>query len=367
MMTLLLALLACHPFSGGKAADTGDIGDAGDTADTSQEPPHLLGAVEAPEDTNLDLDLSVAAVLLTYGDGPVVGETLAAAALDGAAFDLFFPALPPKADVGSLGGTTTGAIYGLVAFEDSDGDGAFEEGEHVAGVTFERALVWLEDPGDSDLSSGWSLLDLGMAGQYELHRCFSDSSRPLGWRDGFPVVHDLGESVSIALHGLTATVRLAGAVSSLPDGITGMVGLPWQALSGADLPAVFDLPIDGLTFEQALSQEPPASMDIGSNPDWRYVLAVPLLYQDDDGDGIYGSGDGLDPATACYGNSQVYARYNRPIHTWQSARLLDCYGGNVGWRAVTLDPEDGWASYLSAAEAADLLVDGDLCRFFGSR
>lgn len=368
MTVALLALLACQhaPQDKGDAGETADTEDTGDTGDTGEPaaPLQVTGTVVEPAGTTLDLTLLVAAVHLAFGDGPEPGDSVTSGLVEGAAFTLVLPAAPPAAHLVDLGGSTTGAIYGLVAFEDSDDDDAFQQGELLAGVTFDRYLVWLEAPGGSGLPAGWSLPDLGMGGQYEHHRCLSDSTRPLDWRDGYPVPHDLSDPVEIGLRGLAATLHLAGTAGDLPEGVGGLAGVPWQALSGEDLAPVFDIDLLEGPFSVDLAEAPSHDLDIGGNPDWKYALVVPLTYDDSDEDGTFTDGDTLDGGGACTEGSLVYARYTRPVHTWPSARLLDCYGGNVGWRAVALDPDDGWTTYLAAEQAADLQVNGEVCRAF---
>lgn len=318
---------------------TGDSAPADDTAPPT--PVELHGTTVLPEDTTLVEPLTAAAVLIRFGDGPVVDATLVSTPVEAdGSFTLVLPEGAPEADLGALDPNAdpvvTGALYAVLAFEDADGDGAWAEGETVRGLAMDGWLIWTD---------AWRLADLGMAGQYAANRCLLDTTVPLSWREGYPHYSALEAGVTVPLRGLPARLTLGGTMEG--EGYLGLAAVPYAALTGADLPVAFDVPF-APTFSVSLDEAPPADADQGSDPDWRWTVHMPVLYTTTD----WSTWDG---ASACSGDDPVYVRYTRPVTTYRGYRFLDCYDGNVGWRVARSDPEIGTV-YLASAAAAALSV-----------
>ena len=368
---MLLLLLACTG-KGPAASDTAtgptgdDTGTPVDTQDTGPTSVALAGQLVLPEDTKVGASLTVGAVRITFGDGPAIGETLAATAADPSApFTLELPAslsAQPALEADLQG--TTGALFVLHAFEDTNGDGAWSEGEPLRGLAMDRFLAWIQDlPGVED---GWQLVDLGLAGQYAPNRCSLDSTVPLTWRaeEGYPLWTGLTEGEEIRLRGLPARLTIEGTIASVPEGVRGLVSLPYATVTGDapdELP-IFDLPAEAGPFSVELEAEPPDSHDLGSDPDWRYALELNLLYEDLDSDEAWSWGDAYEGSSTCVDDHWVYTRYTREVSSYRGYRFLDCYEGNVGWRLARTDEDTGAAVFLSSEEATRVVVDPTSCR-----
>jgi hypothetical protein len=210
----------------------------------------------------------------------------------------------------------------------------------------ERWLVYTT--GDADYPEGWSLVDLGLDGQYRPNRCLADTTAPFGWRTGYPDFYAVEEGLTVSLDGLPTELVLAGTFGELAAGALTLQGVPYQQLVDDSLgwPSLYELPIAD-TFSVTLSDEPPDEQDMGSDPDWRYTMAINLV----------GDADGYDGAATCLDGESVYTRYTRTVDSWRGYRFLDCYTGTVGWRAARTDPDTEAVVYLSAEEAASLTVD----------
>ena len=304
-------------------ADSG----AADSGPTDSEPSVLAGTTVLPEDTTRTAPLTAAATLVRFGDGPQIGGTLTSAPVgEDGTFTLTLPGAAPEGDVTTLDAhadpVVTGALYAVVVFEDSDGDGGWTEGETLRGLAMDTWLSWTD---------AWQLVDLGFSGQYAANRCLLDSTVPLAWREGYPRFSPLDAGVSVPLRGLPATLVLGGTMSG--TGYAGMAGVPYAAVAGEDLPVAFDVPFAS-TFSVSLTDAPPDDTDYGSDPDWRWTVHLPVVYVTDD----WTAWDG---ATACAAGLPVYARYTRAVTTYRGYRFLDCYQGNVGWRMARSDADLG--------------------------
>ena len=324
-----------------------DAFDTGDDTGTTEWAEVVSGVVVEVEDAVLEGDLRVAAAQvhfgLFFGEEVTVGETLTseAVAADGS-FELGLPATPELSAIEplskNLAETLSGTLLWIVAFEDLDGDGDFDEGEPVRGGDMDRWLLYLSSsPGDTggafdDWLAGWSLVDLQLSGQYQPNRCLYDTTEPLTWMQEYgeqAVFQDLSVGLEVLLAGVPATLEVQGTMEG-----DGAVGLSYQHLfAGADLDPVFDVAGAEGRYTATLTEAPPDSHDVGADPDWRYTYALALPYGDLDGDDRYTLADDLDNATVCQEGQRVYLRYTRPVATWRGYRFLECYGATVGWRA----------------------------------
>ncbi len=365
---LALALGACGP-AAAPAPEAGDSG-AADTGGGEGDGPAVLLAATPAEGTAFGAPLTAAAVAFRFGEGPATGATLASARLgapslrDTARARLALPETAPARDLADLGADATGAVYALLVFEDADGDGAWTEGETLAGLATDRWLLWIAVPPDAGagaglLERGWNLVDLGLQGTYEDDRCLLDTDVVLDWREGWPRAADPADAVAVALHGLPASLSLAGEVALEAFEDDALAAIPYQRLAGTDdaLDPFFDVPLRDGAFAATLDAAPPDAADVGADPDWRYALGYPLAYRDAAGDG-WSPDDPLSGATPCHEGRPVAVRYTRPVRSWKGWRLLDCYGATVGWRAVVQDPDTGQPRFLDAEAAATLRLDG---------
>ncbi|MDP2316595.1 MAG: hypothetical protein Q8P41_27120 [Pseudomonadota bacterium] len=381
---LILALVGCDgpnkdaaPETGGGDADTDTDADSdtdtdADTdTDTDTDPPEpqtLAGVVTIPAGAARSGGETVAVVRIVFGDGPLVGATLASAVVGGdGAFALEIPGAPADTDLTALerdAPDLRGALYAIVAFADTDGDGAWAEGENLLGLAMDTWLAYTV--GDAAWPAGWWLADLGLAGQHAPNRCLLDTTAPLAWRDGYPLASDLSDGVVVPLRGLSAPLDLAGTVGTLPAGVAHLAALPYEGVFDVTqvYPAAADIPVATGPFALTLVDPPPADTDYNSDPDWRYTVHLNVLYTDRDGTGGWTVDDPLDGGTTCLDGALVYARYTRPLSTYRGYRFLDCYDGTVGWRAVRTDAASGAAVYLTAAEAASLVMEPEDCRVF---
>lgn len=344
--------------------------DSGPWVDTGSSP-GLAGAVLLPEDTVGGEPLTAGLVRVEFGEGPLLHETLAAAEADAAGdFLLTWPAEAGTAVASSPGNDhpdALAAFYLILIFVDDDASGTWEEGERIAGGALDRWLVWLEGELPEDWPVGWSVVDLGLAGQYKPNRCLSDSTLILTARedDGYPVFYDLDSAVAVRLRGLEASLSLGGSMSGLDAGHERFLSLPYQALTPetiADYVPVFDVAAAEGAFTVDLSEPPPLSHAFSSDASWRYSVHVNLLYEDLDDDGAWDhEQDDLSPATTCAAGLWTYARYTWPISDYRGLRFLDCYEGQVGWRTAYTDPDSGSSVYMSSTESAALTVDPESC------
>ncbi len=355
----LVVLAACN------GTGTGD--DTGSTEGAEV----VSGVVVEVEDAPAQGDLWVAAAQvhfgLFFGEEVTVGETLtsSAVAADGT-FELGLPEAPGPGALEplskNLAESLRGTLAWIVAFEDLDGDGDFDEGEPVRGGDMDRWLIYLDAvPDDTGGAfeawpSGWSLVDLSLSGQYQPNRCLYDTTEPLTWMQEHgteAVFEDLSVGLEVLLAGVAATLDVAGA--AVGDGV---VGLPYQHLfAGEDLDPVLDGELSAGRYAATLAEVPPDEHDVGGDPDWRYTYALLLPYADLDGDERYTLADDLDNATACHEGQRAYLRYTRRISTWRGYRFLECYGATVGWRAATTDPDSGAPLFLSSSQALELDLD----------
>lgn len=344
--------------------------DSGTPVDTDTSP-SLAGTAVLPEDTERDVPLTAGLVRVEFGEGPLLHETLSAAPVEASGDFL----LSWAGDAGTAVASTPGndhpdalaAFYLLLVFEDADESGTWEEGERIAGGALDRWLVWLEGEVPEGWPRGWSVVDLGLAGQYKPNRCLSDSTLILTAReeDGYPVFYDLDSAVAVRLRGLEADLTLAGSMSGLEAEHDRFLSLPYQALTAetiADYDPVFDVAAAEGAFSVALTEAPPEAHVYTSDASWRYSVHVNLLFEDVDGDGAWDhEADDLTPATTCAGGLWTYARYTWPVSDYRGLRFLDCYEGQVGWRTALTDPDSGSTVYMSSAESAALEVDPASC------
>ncbi|MFH1463285.1 MAG: hypothetical protein ABIO70_02760 [Pseudomonadota bacterium] len=364
---LLLPLIwACRC---GAPDDTGPALD--DTSDsTPPQGPALDLQLVLPEDTSLAGPVTVGAVEVRFGAGPALGPTIASVSAGEGSAALALPAAPEEPPTTVLGHDpyTVGTLYMLATFEDSDGDGAFQEGEPLLGVAMDRFLLWLHAESDDSAAQSldeWRLVDLGIGGQYAPNRCALDTSWPMEWMAdrGYPVEHALDEPITVTLRGLPAHLTLGGAVEDLPEGSWRLAGLPYPWVGKQAVTAAFDLdlPASAESFAVALQDAPPTEDDVGADPDWRYTMHLPLVFADGDGSGGWSEGDTPEGTTTCYQGREAWARYTRPVSAYRGYRFLDCYGGTVGWRAAHTS-SDGYLEYLTSEQALSLVLDGATCR-----
>ena len=357
--------------------DTAPPADTDDTG-TPLLPVALHGRVDWPAGATPDADLVVAAAHTTWqADTVTFGATIAGAevAADGS-FTIELPARPPSDALVRPSPTEhpdlVGALYLLTAFVPATtGSVFFAEGRPIRGMAFDRLLVWLDPDtlGDADWPGGWTLMDTGLAGSYNPPACLVGTTQPLLWRwaDGYPTVHPIDEDdLVIGLRGASAPLTVAGAVSLGAGAPDRLAGVPQQVALGesTSLEPVLDVDLSGDTFSTVLSEPPPLTHNLGGESAWQVTLAYLLQYTDN-GDGRWTlAGDGAATVTqsACADGSAVYLRYTRDVETWRGMRLLECQGGQVGWRLLTLDPTG--ATYAAVSrEASAALTVSSACRY----
>ncbi len=339
--------------------------DSGDSAVTAVDPV-ITGTVVLPEDTAMPAEVTVGVVHLRFNWGPSVEGTLASAVVgkDGS-FTLELPREPLSVSIYELEEKLKldGATHFLVAFEDTNGDGGFDEGEPLLGAPLERMVVFLEDSPSipEGWSAGWSLVDSGMSGTYETGNCLLDTDSPLTWRDyaGYPDFSLITDPVEIPLFGLPATLTLSGTAV----GVSRIGIFAYQELSGdADIAPLADAASTD-TFSIALTEPPPEEAWITADPDWNYALGIPVAYTDTDKSGGYSKKDERSNLTTCLDGEDAIARYTKPVTAWRGWRLMECYEANAGWRLVTQAADSGWKSFRTSAEAAALHIEDGACRW----
>ena len=365
---MLIFLLACA--DKGTPADTTVPTDTADTADTSPidsgtvaEDAIITGTLILPEDTTFPGAVTVGLVHLRFGWAPSVEGTLVSTTLT--APGEFTLELPPTALSSSLYPVARdypdldGATHLLIAFEDTDGDGAFSEGEPLLGAPLGQLFVYLDGEVPAQWSAGWSVMDVGLEGTYESGNCLLDTDDPLTWRDyaGYPEVRSFADPVDLPLPGLPATLTLSGSAA---DGRLAV--LPYQTISyGKSYAPLADVPVSAGTFTLTLSTPPDEALYLTTDPTWNYALGVPLRYEDTDSSGDYSTADTLTEGVTCIGDEEALARYTKPVFAYRDWRLMECYGANAGWRAVTRDSDGGWKDFRSSDEAAATTVDPTIC------
>lgn len=340
-------------------------GDSGDSALPEVEPV-ITGTVLLPEDTLMPAEVTVGVVHLRFNWGPSVEGTLASAVVaEDGSFTLALPSAPLSVSIYGLEEKLKldGATHFLIAFEDTNKDGRFDEGEPLLGAPLERMVVFLEDGPTlpEGWITGWSLVDSGMSGSYETGNCLLDTDSPLTWRDyaGYPDFFQITDPVEIPLRGLEATLTLAGTAVE----IARMGVFAYQDLADGAAIAPFADVASTDTFSITLAEPPPEEAWITADPDWNYALGIPLAYTDTDTSGGYSKGDERSNLTTCLDGEDAIARYTKPVTAWRGWRLMECYEGNAGWRLVTQAADTGWKSFRTSAEAAALHIEDGACRW----
>ncbi len=344
------------------------------TADTAQPQVELVLELQAIPEAPVEVPLTLGVVHVSFGsleDGPVAGDTIASSAASVGAVTLALPAVAPGEHAVQLSRQhgIGGSLYMLAAFEDSNQDGAFQEGEPLLGVAMDRWLLWrTTDCWECDTGlpvERWEVVDLGIAGQYEPNRCALDTSWPLEWMEdyGYPTYHDTGETITVDLRGVASSVVLEGSLVELTRDDLRLAVLPYPWLAHGEVQAAYeqDLPLDSEDFSVTLEQQPPAEDDVGSDPDWRYTMHLLLPYVDSDGSGSWTLADELEGSSSCFEGELAWARYTRAVSSYRGYRFLDCYSGNVGWRLAHY-ADHGGIEYLSSEQALQLALDFVDCR-----
>ena len=368
MRLLPLALaIACSDKSAEPLDDTAPVtDDTGDSGEPAVVEPVITGSIVLPEGTARSADITVGVVHVRFGWGPKIESTLVSAVVaDDGSFTLALPDEPLGVSIYSVEDDPDldGATYLLIAFEDTDKDGAFTEGEPWLGAPLERLVVFLEESAalPTGWAAGWSLVDSGLSGIHDNDKCALDRSNPLTFREsgGFPVFSAITDPVQLPLPGLPATLTMSGTV----DGFSRMGVFDYMALQGyADTPLMADVDADG-SFTLTLSEAPSEDSFLNSDPDSSYALGVPLAYTDTDSSGSYSDKDTLSNVMTCLDGEDAMARYSRPVSTWRGWRVLECYGGNTGWKLVTESIEGGWREFRTSAEATSLHVADGECHW----
>ncbi len=364
---LSMMATGCHC---GATPHTGAADHTGDSTAVNPGPELPITIVEV-DDAAVGTPTTLALVHVGFGDGPLVGDTLVSVPATVGDQALPLPSEVPDDHLAELSPQDAigGALYMVVVFWDQDEDGVFSEGERMYGVAMDRWVLWLDtDCWECDTDQpvdSWQVVDLGIAGQYAPNRCALDASWPLEWMQdqGYPVYHDLDESISVVLRGGESDLELAGDVVDLSQDALQLAALPYPWLNHRDAESAFDqaLAPDQDSFTANLSSEPPEEDDVGSDPDWRYTMHLVLPYTDVDGSGGWTLGDTVEGSSTCVGGELAWARYTRAVSTYRGFRFLDCYQGNVGWRLAHYD-EEGSIEYLSSEQAQQLQMDFTSCR-----
>ena len=367
-LSLLLPLLqACaRPVGPGgaeaapeeKPGDSAPPDDSGAPPDTGPPPPPALRvAAELPAGAALpaDLALSLVPVAFTGAGDPELGGAVARAAPDPALVAVLeLPGAPPSAHLRELSRAhpgLQGALYAVVAHRADAGRG-WVDGDGIWGLAFHAFALWIDPAGPrpEGWPGGWSVVDLGMAGMYAPNRCLLDSSEPLTWREaeGYPVFSPLDGGLRLGLAGVPAALELRADPDPIGPAADRWAGLPLRAATGEDptLEPFFDGPMgpDGGVHAR-LDAAPPAAHDLGTPGGWNHAMEVVVPYVDG-GDGSWGPGDAPTGASLCAGGDRAWLRYTHPVGDWRGARLLDCYGGTVGWRVIVYDDLIGNYRYL---------------------
>jgi len=330
-----------------------------------------------------------------FGEDLVVrGHVSSAEVKPDGSFALGLPEAPPDDHLTSLskvyGDDLRGALYWVVAYIDADGDGHLDVDEvldvhgdllpeedidgdgvlseavdQVAGADMDRWLIYLDQADNEEAADwplGWSLVDLQLSGQYEPNRCLYDSTEPLLWMTGLgltPEFYELSSDLEVPLAGLSASLTLGGEVGILADGV---VALPYQRLyQDEDLDKVFDTPVQANAYIGTVTEPPPDSHYVNSDPDWSYTYAIPVPYSEVTADGEYTPVDDLENATLCTGEEQVYLRYTRPVTTYRGYRFLECYGATAGWRLAHTDPETDAPVFWTSEDGLTADLDPQTC------
>ncbi|MCB9763681.1 MAG: hypothetical protein H6739_28185 [Alphaproteobacteria bacterium] len=352
---LMSALVGCAD----KVEPPDSVADDSAVDDTAPALPIVLRGVPQ-RGAEVPADARVALVHIVYGDGPVLGETLAEAPLVDGEATLNLPEVAPHLDpLSGSDAALTGALYVALAFQDTDEDGAFAEGEPLLGLSMGALVAWLSGEGVPDGAAwpaGWSVVDTGLEGQYAANRCLLDSTEPLRWRqaDGYPLFSAL-DAVDIPLRGVEVPLGpLRIPVTQAAEG-SGVAGVPIQAFQGGPSDRVYDAPVVDDAFTFTMSEPPPDAHDVNSDPDWRYTYHLNLLVDD----------DGYEGGTTCLDGERVWLRYTRPVTSYRGYRFLDCYAGTVGWRLARTDADTGALTYLDEAAEAAVVLDPETCRVDG--
>ncbi|MFT5681470.1 MAG: hypothetical protein ACI8RZ_002376 [Myxococcota bacterium] len=365
MRLLPLLLIGCGDKDPADTAPSTATVDSGDSAVPAVDPV-ITGTVTLPEDTVMPAEVTVGVVHLRFNWGPSVEGTLVSTVADkDGSFTLELPNKPLSISIYGLEDKLKidGATHFLIAFEDTNKDGAFDEGEPLLGSPFETMVVYLESSPTmpKGWTEGWSLVDSGMSGPYETGNCLLDTDSPLTWRDyaGYPVFSLITDPVEIPLFGLTASLTLSGTAV----GVDHLGVFAYQELNGeADIAPFADV-ASSKAFSVTLTDAPPQEAWITADPDSNYALGIPIAYTDADKSGDYTEGDERSNLTTCLDGEDAIARYTKPVTTWRGWRLMECYEANAGWRLVTQASDTGWKLFRTSQEATTLHIEDGACRW----
>lgn len=333
--------------SGGSGPPAHDTSTGADTApsdtggaDTADSGPGPVLALRGPAPGAAGATLAV--VPMAFGEGPAFGEPLLEVPVgaDGGV-DLGLPAVAPGPH-GGLGRAHPGLQGTLYGLRVRAGDGA--EGAIIMAFPLDRALLWVEEPGEGPWPPGWSLVDLGLSGPHQPGRCLLDTSEPLDWRDGYPQAAPWADGVSLVWRAPAVPLELNLPAPAAAEAVA-QRGAPfvWDGPGAAE--DLYALPAAPAAL--TLAVPPPAASRVGGDPSWVYHLYQPQAL-DADG-GVVGIG--------CVDGAPVALRWTAPVTDWRGWRLLECYGGTVGWRVVAPDETGAWTRFLGADALAGLRID----------
>ncbi len=336
----LIALLACIPDKpeGDTAStepqetgdpSTDDTGDGGDSGEAASDPDlawEIRGDWEGATLTMHAIDLGA--------DDLTFGAELAGVEVTGSRVELELGAPTDLQEDPKLGvklGVYVGALH-----DDDDGDGSFDEGEALRGVSTVWAVYVEGDPGGLGklgVVEGWNALLADVSGK--------------GGAEDFELYDPLAIPIETNL-AVNETLLIEGeVVKTAPN--QGLVLAPYVLFDGGSVQAyLYDEPM-GTSFSIALDGEPPADHQ-AMNVDFGAVVGmeVPLLYADNNGDGAYNEGD-YPSSYVCDGGLPIYA-------VWMPA-VTDLI---TGWSYGYWGMQPGWIGMKQSGKDDVAFVTGDL-------
>lgn len=348
---VLLGLFACgdSKVEVETPEDTGDVEDIGgdDTgADDTAEAP-----VGTPLTFVVDGEVEGGVLTLTWADVSddfVVGDTVAAADVDGATVTVYAPdptgdqllELDPAAYPGTYVAWYLPAIH-----EDADGDGAHGADEaYVAHGTVLPLYIGgtlPEELADWGFVAGWNALAMGAEGATDFHDVdaipLAVNLRP---RETFTIAGDLAD---VDLDGDLRLTLVPGAVDEgrWPD--------DW----------LYDAPLDG-AWSIDVAGAPPDDHRVDDGSGFGITYEIPLSYVDNDGSGGISAGDET-AWPACYGDATASLVWISPPTTLDTAFLATIYGMGAGWSAVAWSADGTTTTVLDEQDAQTLVVGSGGC------
>ena len=364
-MTVLLALINCVIVTDAELAarkaeleadtaivstDSGGATDSGEEDDPAQDSVTLTGTVSAPAAAMLRsgsarvglIQVDLAAAGLVDAAPSMWASAALTGLIAGAAGTFELVGLNAPADLGAPFGAdpaARGALFALVAWVDTNKDGAFEPGEQPVDIGLDRLLAYSnaasERAADGGLPAGFSLVSLNVSGRTlsaaitpTAHKLSLNLPGALLPQSPAELVLELDRGVEEKLQDAKDEARVALVGYAVRSGTKSFPVLADEPYDGSG-----DHSIDG-PFAEPEDAAFSAGWAVTALTDRQVEVAayLGLAYDDDDGDHQFGADADDVLGCSCEDKSARVLVFVRPIG-FQAALALEGLG-DFGWLIV---------------------------------